>query len=204
MTYAQRPHAFGEKKFSLLDTIIFFLRFRQVISRLPDVNNKVLADFGSGYDARLMVKLLQQYQTSSGLVVDVAFEARLSEIVNLKLLIGDLNNPLELPSESVDIGFSLAVLEHLEKPELFLSEVYRVLRSGGILLLTTPGPTSKPILEFLAYTIKIIDADEIRDHKNYFSTKDLQQMFVKSGFSETEIETHTFLFGMNNIVIARK
>lgn len=45
--------------------------------------------------------------------------------------------PLE--NDSADIAVSLAVLEHLNDPELFLSEIYRCLKPGGIIVLSTPN-----------------------------------------------------------------
>ena len=42
-------------------------------------------------------------------------------------------------SNSVDIAISLAVIEHLRDPENFLSEVFRCLKPGGLVYLSTPN-----------------------------------------------------------------
>jgi SAM-dependent methyltransferase len=47
------------------------------------------------------------------------------------------NLPLE--TESVDIAVSLAVIEHLREPEKFLSEIFRCLKPGGLIYLSTPN-----------------------------------------------------------------
>jgi len=47
------------------------------------------------------------------------------------------NFPLE--DQSVDIAMSLAVIEHLKDPELFLLEIFRVLKPGGLIYLSTPN-----------------------------------------------------------------
>ena len=44
-----------------------------------------------------------------------------------------------LSSESFDMIFSYDVIENLEKPEIFLSEIRRLLRAGGICVLSTPN-----------------------------------------------------------------
>jgi len=44
-----------------------------------------------------------------------------------------------LESNSVDIAISLAVIEHLKDPENFLSEVFRCLKPGGLIYLSTPN-----------------------------------------------------------------
>lgn len=78
----------------------------------------------------------------------------------------------------------LAVLEHIEYEESILQEIYRILKPSGKLVLTVPSIWAKPVLEFLAYRLKIVDEHEIRDHKRYYSRKSLRSILVeKSGFS---------------------
>jgi SAM-dependent methyltransferase len=47
------------------------------------------------------------------------------------------NFPLE--SNSVDVAVSLAVIEHLRDPENFISEIFRCLKPGGLIYLSTPN-----------------------------------------------------------------
>ena len=200
----ERPHAFGEQAYSLLDNVIFTLRKRQVLRALPNLRTQHLADFGSGYDARLLCGLMRQFNELEGTAFDIAFMDPLHQIPRLHLVVGDLNVPLPAADNSFEIGLSLAVLEHLDQPQHFLNEAYRTLKPGGRMVLTTPGPKSRPLLEFLAFRLRIIDAAEISDHKNYFSSNDLQAMFAKAGFDPAKIKARTFIFGMNNVVIADK
>ena len=46
---------------------------------------------------------------------------------------------LPLKSDTVDIAVSLAVIEHLRDPENFISEIFRCLRPGGLVYLSTPN-----------------------------------------------------------------
>src|SRR5687767_9206301 len=46
---------------------------------------------------------------------------------------------LPLAEGSVDAVLSTEVLEHVEDPQTYLSECFRVLRPGGRMLLSTPG-----------------------------------------------------------------
>lgn len=50
----------------------------------------------------------------------------------------DLNQRLEVSSSSFDTVLLTDVLEHIEKPDLLFSEISRILKSGGYLLLTVP------------------------------------------------------------------
>ncbi|MFT4091227.1 MAG: methyltransferase domain-containing protein [Asticcacaulis sp.] len=48
-------------------------------------------------------------------------------------------SPLPLTDSSIDIYVSLAVIEHLNEATLFLCEALRVLKPGGIIILSTPN-----------------------------------------------------------------
>ncbi len=56
-----------------------------------------------------------------------------------KDLLIDTDGKLDTPTESADLVFSTQVLEHVENPELYLAESYRVLKPGGKLILSTHG-----------------------------------------------------------------
>ena len=110
---------------------------------------------------------------------------------------------LPFPNESFEIITMLAVLEHLHHPQAMLEEIARVLKPDGILLLTVPSHLAKPVLEFLAFRLKIVSEAEIRDHKRYYNKRDLRELvaFVP----ELTLTKHTyFQLGMNNFCIIHK
>ncbi len=47
--------------------------------------------------------------------------------------------PVPLPDNSVDTIISFQVIEHLKKDKFFVSEIERILKPGGVALLTTPN-----------------------------------------------------------------
>jgi len=49
------------------------------------------------------------------------------------------NSSIPVETGSVDFAVSLAVLEHLRDPSIFLSEIYRCLKPGGVVYLSTPN-----------------------------------------------------------------
>ena len=51
----------------------------------------------------------------------------------------DLTRPFELDDATVDVAYAGEVIEHLASPDDFLDELHRVVRPGGLLLLTTPN-----------------------------------------------------------------
>lgn len=54
----------------------------------------------------------------------------------------NLHGGLTLPDQSIDLAYSVEVIEHLEDQFLFMREVHRVLRPGGRFILTTPNVLS--------------------------------------------------------------
>ncbi|MDP2663927.1 MAG: class I SAM-dependent methyltransferase, partial [bacterium] len=98
----------------------------------------------------------------------------------------------------------VAVLEHLSFPQKILDECHRSLKNKGKLIITTPTPPARPILEFLAFGLKLIDREEIKDHKNYFWPKEIKEMLVKAGFSENKIKSRFFEIGFNSLIVAQR
>lgn len=108
-----------------------------------------------------------------------------------------------IPNNSaIDQVFILAVIEHVNYPKEVIRSVYDCLCEGGEMVLTTPTPLSKPILEFLSYRLKLIDDVQIRDHKNYFSKYELMEMVGEAGFKNMK---HAY-FGMhfNQLLVGTK
>ncbi|MDO8610809.1 MAG: class I SAM-dependent methyltransferase, partial [bacterium] len=54
----------------------------------------------------------------------------------------DLNNKLPINSDSVDIITTNQVIEHLNDTDLFLSEIFRILKKNGVLILSTENLAS--------------------------------------------------------------
>lgn len=174
--------------------MIQLLRYRQVVRYIPA--KSVLADLGCGNGDFLRY---MQARLTVGYGVDTKV-SQTASAANLEFREGDLNKRIPLEDESVEIVTSLAVLEHLSEPHAFVKEIARVLRPGGACILTTPAPASKPLLEFLAYRMKIISANDIRDHKRYLGSQDLYALF--KGFCDVRIRH--FQLGLNTLIVAVK
>lgn len=67
--------------------------------------------------------------------------AQLSRYPNATVKVGDAQ-ATGLPSAAYDAVVSLDVLEHLPRPEDLLAESARLLRPGGLLVVSTPNPES--------------------------------------------------------------
>lgn len=199
-TKLNRSMSFGENNIKMLDKLLYFLRMRLIARELSAENTKprLLVDFGCGYSARLLFALMKRFSSiekASG--IDITVNGALST-TKLNLIGADLNKILPLDSESSDTIVSTAVLEHLQNPVGAAREMYRVLKPGGLLLLTTPAPMARHVIEFLAFRLHLIDPAEVRDHKRYFSSDELVEMFRGVGFGEVKIKH--FQFGLNTLL----
>jgi SAM-dependent methyltransferase len=181
-------------RWTFCDGLIQRLRYRQVAVHIPQ--GCILADLGCGNGDFL--KYLEG-RAAFGYGIDTAIDSTLNND-RLSFKSGNLNERIPLDDESVDVVTSLAVIEHLWKPDVFLEEILRILKPGGYCLMTTPSPYAKPILEFLAYKLKIISEKDIRDHKNYFNKTQLASLF--SNFKTANIDY--FQCGLNTAVFAIK
>ena len=85
-----------------------------------------------------------------------------------KFLSGNIPPLTQFADNSFDRIFSFQVIEHIENDHLFLSEINRILKPGGIALITTPN---KPLsLSRNPWHIREYTAVELSDlAKKYFS-----------------------------------
>lgn len=164
---------------------------------------QVVADLGSGYDARFLRAARRAGRIEAVIVVDLSLDESRPDAA-ITLIEADLSKRLPIPDSSVAAATSLAVLEHLGLPAVHVSEMHRILRPGGVAIITTPSVRSKRLLELLAFRLHVIDADEIRDHKHYYTKTELRTLLVRAGFAEDAITYRSFALGMNQLVVAAK
>ena len=188
----------GTKHYNYIDKLVSLYKLF-VVRKYFESNDTVL-DFGCGHQAYLIRSLQGKVRYGVGLDYDVDNYQNKS----MRLIKYRFTGKLPYKKESFDKVVTLAVIEHM-KPDMvrkLLKEVRRVLRKDGLLILTTPTPFSRPILEFMAFRLGIISKIEIRDHKKYYGYTDMQQLAAKTGFSM--VDYHTFQLGINSLYILKK
>ena len=103
---------------------------KQIAKRLtPDGASRTALDLGARSGAQSRWLEARGYEVTS---VDI--EPKFDECLHL-----DANVPLPFDDESFDFVWCSEVIEHLENPSASLSELLRVTKRGGRLVLTTPN-----------------------------------------------------------------
>lgn len=189
------------KNFNILDNFIAGLRERHIRRFIN--KESIICDIGCGDDASMLIRLAPLIKKGVGINPRIEID-RVSLPSNIELRELFLPSRIPVADSSVDIVSMLAVLEHLTEVDKILLEVRRILKPGGIFFFTTPTPVAKPLLEFLAFKLGVISAEEIRDHKHYFSKKDLVDALIRAGFRQDRIKHNFFEFGLNQRVTAIK
>ena len=119
----------------------------------------------------------------------------------------DLEYGRHIPFENgfFDVVTMLAVLEHLSPGSLpaVISETKRVLKPGGVFIMTTPAPWTEGLLKFLAL-IKMVSNEEIEEHKGQYSKKQIYALLEEGGFEREKIEVGSFECLMNIWARAKK
>jgi ubiquinone/menaquinone biosynthesis C-methylase UbiE len=185
-------------KEALLESFLRNRRLQKVISYIP--KNSIILDIGCGASAAFLKAISPHIKEGVGIDFKVKDNLQFDKIKTIQL---KLENRLPFEDSRFEVVTMLAVLEHIEKEQEILREIYRVLIPGGKLIITVPSVLSQPVLEFMAYNLKIVSEAEIRDHKRYYDFQRLKKALIDSaGFKD--INHQYFQFGMNNFCIVSK
>ena len=125
----------------------FFLlkRIEQIVP-FVSLNSKIL-DVGCG-DAE-MLEHMQKVKTPT-YAVGIDFREGLINHDAINILRGDAEN-LPFTNQSFDCVIAAAAIEHLPNPANALTEFKRVLKQGGVLIITTPNPVYSKAADIASY-----------------------------------------------------
>ncbi|MGC2374545.1 MAG: class I SAM-dependent methyltransferase [Solirubrobacteraceae bacterium] len=121
--------------------------------------------------------------------------------LDLRLVVADA--PLRLGDGSFDVVWAGETIEHLADTSGWLSELRRVLRSGGLVLLSTPdhGPLSRLRLALGGRAFEA-HFDPRSDHLRFYTRRVLGALLADFGFDEVTVTGAGGLPGARRVLLA--
>jgi SAM-dependent methyltransferase len=163
---------------------------RSILSPLEILKNSAVLEVGCGTGANLRT-LRSAGIYGIGLDRSLYALSLVKSKENFPLLAGDLND-LPIKTKSVGLIIAMDVLEHLENDANGIIESYRVLRKGGILILTVPAFKALRGVQ-----------DVVTGHKRRYSRKEITRKLRQGGFDILKSSYFNF-FLFFPILIARR
>lgn len=184
-----------DDKNAFLEPFLRWLRIKKIKKYIP--HGARLLDLGCGFDGEFL-KSIRKY-ISLGVGVDKKVEC--TSFDNLLFIKSSFDDLASIEQRDFDCLTLLAVIEHLDNPEELITHLSFFVKPGGILIVTTPTPYARPVLNFLSFKLGIVSRESIGDHKRYFGKRDLTALLSKCGFEIIKYEY--FQFGLNSLCIGK-
>ena len=139
--------------------------------------------------------------------------AKIAEERGIKVAIGDLNKELPFANEMFDVVHANQVIEHLNNTDLFLDEIYRIIKPNGYAIISTENLASwhnigALILGYMPFSLTNISSKKAAvgnpfaphegkpaskeaswQHQRIFTIYGLKRLGELSGFKSEEILT---------------
>lgn len=156
-------------------------------------------DLGSG-DGAFTAVIAEAKADPVGAEVAEAAVARARERhPELQFRLVPIEGPLPFEDASFDLVWASEVIEHVADTARWLSEVRRVLKPGGRLLLTTP---SHGRLRLALEGIERL-SPPLGDHLHLYDARGLRSMLREFGFDDVHVRGAGGLPGLRRLLLAR-
>jgi len=96
---------------------------------------------------------------------------------HIKFITQDIQHPKT--KEKFDLAIAFDVIEHLEQPERAINNMFNLVKSGGVVICSTPNDYKY--------------AHEIPSHINVKSPQNWKKIFKNAGFNKVETHQRTFI-----------
>lgn len=154
----------------------------------------VVLDLGSG-TGQTSLKIAYRTKKVVGLEIDlklleIAKQSALSKkIKNISFIKGDANERLPFKSNTFDKVLCSDVLEHLNKREEAVKEIYRVLKKPGIAFFVTDNPNTS--WKNLQKSVGLFYYADL-DHKYEYPKMEILRLLEENNFMIETIQTTTY------------
>ncbi len=150
------------------------------IEKYAITQKKYIADLGTA-DGRMLQIIYEKYPESN--CVGIEYDKELVEFgkrnfPDLNIIQGDIQS-IEYADNYFDVVVATAVIEHVPEPVKVISESKRILKPGGILILSAPDP----FWEYIATKVGHLDDEQ---HNEVMNLKQLSDLIETGGFEVLE------------------
>ncbi len=188
--------------YGLLELFLTKKRAEKASVLLPkSLDRKTILDIGCGkYPYFLsVVDFENKYGVDPSLSTEKLERGRVLKRLNIE------NTMLPFPDNFFNAVTMLAVFEHIDKSKLpvVLKEIRRVVKMGGVFIITTPAPWSDKLLHLMA-KFRLISAEEIYEHKHNMPSKKIESLLLAAGFTKKKLKNGYFELGFNMWSMAEK
>ncbi|HOW54472.1 MAG TPA: class I SAM-dependent methyltransferase [Syntrophorhabdaceae bacterium] len=169
-------------------------------------NGRVL-DVGCGFSPYFLTQteFSEKYGLDRG--IDEGLRKEFQKSHEIMLVDFDIEYSHQIPFSDgfFDVVTMLAVFEHFEPAIVpgIVSEIIRVLKPGGVFIMTTPARWTKGLLKLLA-RINMVSREEIEEHKGAYTRSQVLAILERCGFSRPFIRSGYFELFMNIWARAKK
>lgn len=170
--------------------------YKKAISILPKTDKFSTLDLGSGSgEFSQMIKPLVNKITCVDFSLQYVNQLKKK---GFKAIQADLNHKLPFKSKEFDLVISLEVIEHLFNAEYFISEINRVLKPKGYLLISTPN------IAWWGYRLEVLLGRPPKKegyHFRFFTHKKLSQRLNQAGFKIVRSASFTTVPILNRFLL---
>jgi len=175
-------------------------RLKLMEELIGDVENKIILDIGI-----MDINISKDFNPKKILTLDILPELKPD-------ILYDLNNTKEkipLEDNSIDIIIAGEVIEHLIDPNKVISEFHRILKSDGILVISTPNICSlvNRVKMFFGkipnYSCFPVKGKNDRRHYTDYNKEILIKMFEEEGFEVESIKTNGIILHSKRIFLLK-
>lgn len=200
MKPTQEPKKGVTRGQGLLETFLAKKRVRQANQLIPhSYRSGKIADIGCGSYPLFLLSTPFNEKYGFDKVVNTNYHRPFLD-KNIIFKHFDMEQKQAIPFENnfFNVVTLLAVFEHLEPEALerLLPEIYRVLKSEGLFIMTTPAFWTKGLLKGMAQW-RLVSSMEIQEHKRHYRLPQICSLLERGGFSKEKIQSGYFELFMN-------
>ena len=166
------------------------------LALLPDVKGKKILDVGAGTGRISLPLALAGAQITALDISEKILEILKKKNKKIHTVVGEAES-LPFEDNSFDIVVSAFLIVHLKDPKIFFDEVYRVLKPGGLFLVSNINQKEPPV-------VKTKEGD-IQIKSYYHRSEKIREILGDLAFS---IEKEEMIFEsevwINQIILAKK